>query len=221
MWTQSERPAARAEGPARPRRHALAAIARGAALAALAFALRAGAESTRIETLGFDVPATARGTAIRVAGAPQLQARLLAAPEVAADGSRRVGVLFELAPGWHIYARDPGESGVATALHFEASGAEFADLPWPEPGVFRESDGLFTTYGYAGRVLLGAELIPQSGAEPPARLMLRAEFLACRAECVPGSLELSRDLRRAQAPREAEFARALLQALPGPALATA
>ena len=172
------------------------------------------------ELPAFEVPASARGRAIFAEGSAQLEARLLAAPESGAGARRRVGVLFELAPGWHIYAKQPGESGVATSLAFRASGATAAELPWPEPQRFQESDGLFTTYGYSGRVLLGAELIPEHAGAEPSRVEVEAEFLACREECVPGSLRMSRELGAPQGAREASAARALLGALPDPASGT-
>ncbi len=196
------------------RRRSRRALGVRSVFAALALALQGASAAQSPDPSGVEVPASARGRAIEIDGEAQLEARLLAAPEAQQGGRRRVGVLFELAPGWHIYAKDPGQSGVATALHFEAPGARVSELGWPQPQVFRESDGLFTTYGYAGRVLLGAELAPESPGAALSQLELRAEFLACREECVPGSLQLSRDLRVAQGAAEAATSRELLAALP-------
>jgi thiol:disulfide interchange protein DsbD len=178
-----------------------------AALAAFTFASAAAPSPS--------VPPGALATGVEVGDVPQLEARLLVAPAPDARGHRRVGVLFDLAPGWHIYAKDPGESGVATALEFRAEGARFRELPWPLPESFRESDGLFTTYGYAGRFVLGAELEPTSEAPRAGILTARAEYLACRDECVPGEFELTRELGGAETAPDAAAAQALLAALPG------
>jgi thiol:disulfide interchange protein DsbD len=183
----------------------------GAAIAALAVA----AHSSRAHAAPPEIsrPAIAFASDVVVDDVPQLEARLLVGPRDEA-GHRRVAVLFELAAGWHIYAQDPGESGVPTSLEFRAEGARFRELPWPAPQTFRESEGLFTTYGYANRFMLGAELEPVSPRLDSGTLIARAEYLACRDECVPGSVELTRELAGVDADPDAGTASALLAALP-------
>ena len=99
---------------------------------------------------------------------PQLIATLLVAEPAASDDGARIGVLFELAPGWHLYWRNPGETGVAPQIDFETPGRVVGALEWPAPETFREADDLFTTWGYEGRVLLGAALGRASASAPGA-----------------------------------------------------
>jgi len=128
-------------------------------------------------------------------GEPRVVARLLVHPDDSTErGSLRLGVLFELDPGWHLYWRDPGESGLATELRWDVPGAVVEPVAWPAPSAFTESEGLFTTYGYQGRVLLATRALFDVGAarEPIARV--HVDLLVCEVECIPASLELERRL---------------------------
>ena len=86
-----------------------------------------------------------------------------------------VGLRFQLAPGWHIYSRDPGDAGIPPELTWE--GAEVGPIAWPAPQRFSEGD--LVTRGYAGEVLLASE------ARGSGLLQLRANWLICNNICVP------------------------------------
>ena len=101
-------------------------------------------------------------------GEPRVAARLLIHPDDVGAARVRVGVLFEMDPGWHIYWRNPGESGLPTEIHWSSPGAAFSELSWPTPRVFDEAEGLFTTYGYVDQVLLASTATysrPADGAD--------------------------------------------------------
>jgi thiol:disulfide interchange protein DsbD len=139
------------------------------------------------------LPAEAFALSVVEGDRAQLRARLL----VSSGPSPRVGVLFDLAPGWHLYWRNPGGTGIAPSLGLSADGYTIGEMAWPSPQTFAEADGLFTTYGYEGSVLLSAPLIPDTGAsEAVGRRLLRAEasVLVCRTQCVPASISLSSPL---------------------------
>ena len=131
----------------------------------------------------------------------------------------RVGVRFELEPGWHIYGAEPGEVGLPTQLAWTIDGGSVGPIAWPEPVAFTDAEVGITSFGYAGSVLLASplELGPWSGGTRMARVDVR--FLACKNVCIPGRLELERDLGPAlgSAPAAAAIplARALLLALLG------
>ncbi len=154
-----------------------------------------------------NVPASARGEAVLENDEPQLRATLL----VSLHPTPRMGVLFELEEGWHLYWRNPGETGVAPELAFSADGYASGSLAWPAPEIFREADDSFTTYGYSGSVLLSTRLTPvretngderaaaadvgaksSAGAESMAHV--DATVLVCRTQCVPASFLLSTPL---------------------------
>ena len=76
---------------------------------------------------------------------------------VEAGHSFRVGVRLALAPGWHVYWRNPGEAGLASEVTFEGSGLAFGPLQWPAPATLLSPDGSIVTYGYSQEVVLAAQ----------------------------------------------------------------
>ena len=81
-----------------------------------------------------------------------------------------MGVRFDMAPGWHIYWVNPGESGMATSI--EGAGP----VHYPGPERFK-SPGDITNYGWDDHVVLLVE--------PPERITtVQIEWLACREICV-------------------------------------
>jgi thiol:disulfide interchange protein DsbD len=128
-------------------------------------------------------------------------ARVRAELLVHRDGSAPVGfagVLFEMDPGWHLYWRNPGDSGLAPVLRFSFDGGapQQLELAWPAPSVFVEDEDL-VTFGYEGRVLLAG---PVSGE--PAQVAVAADVLVCADQCLPASLELARSFQTSAAERE-------------------
>jgi thiol:disulfide interchange protein DsbD len=141
------------------------------------------------------VPAGARAEGALDGGDPRVEARLLIHPSDALGGSRlRLGVLFDLDPGWHMYWRHPGETGLPTELHWQVGTAEVAPVEWPAPSVFREADGLLTTYGYADQVLLATEVAFPGDGTGARVAQVEIDLLVCETECIPGHLSLSRRL---------------------------
>jgi suppressor for copper-sensitivity B len=121
------------------------------------------------------------------------QVRLVAAGETVGGGELvRLGLEFELAPGWKIYWRAPGDAGFPPSLDWQGSEnlAEAAIL-WPVPHRF----SLFglETFGYGGSVVLPVHARLE---RPGAAVALRAKlnYLACQEICVPHDGELSLDL---------------------------
>ena len=141
----------------------------------------------------FAVPAGARSRGIVVDGEPKVTARLLVDVERIRPGDAfSVGVLFDLARGWHIYWRNPGDAGLPTRIAWSLDGASHAALHWPAPEVFDEGDGLLTTYGYADQVLLFVPARLSSSATGALEVVARVDYLACQNECIPGEARLRR-----------------------------
>ncbi|MEZ4247506.1 MAG: protein-disulfide reductase DsbD family protein [Polyangiales bacterium] len=126
---------------------------------------------------------------------PRVELELLADVETVPAGEPfRVGVRFHLDPGWHVYWRNPGQSGLATDVSFE--GAPTGALHWPAPERF-ETPGPIVTYGYSHDVLLFAEATAPDG-EGPFEVKAVADFLVCEDACVPGRAEVSTTLNRGE-----------------------
>ncbi|MGH0030927.1 MAG: protein-disulfide reductase DsbD family protein [Myxococcota bacterium] len=142
-------------------------------------------------------------------GEPGVRATLLVDAEAG-----RAGVWFELADGWHLYWRNPGDSGLAPEIEFAADGgaSEFGEIAWPVPRAFRE-DVDIRTYGYEGRVLLAA---PMRLAADARSVRARVDVLVCADQCVPADLELRRALGTTPPELVARFEESALR-VPSPA----
>ena len=142
---------------------------------------------------------------------PRVEATLLVHPDDAGR-VRRLGVWLEPDPGWHLYWRNPGESGLATRLRFEIPDARAGAVSWPAPSSFRESLGdpgdTLLTYGYDAPVLLTVEAT-LDGDRPGRVARVVADVLLCRDECIPARLKLERALDAVPTGREAEAVRRL------------
>ena len=99
----------------------------------------------------------------------------------------KLGVWFDIDPGWHIHWQNPGESGEPTKIEFQLpDDFEPGPLQWPAPVRFVHPDGSIG-FGYRDQVLLQTE-VRSSNLDPDDDWRLAAEvsWLACERECVPG-----------------------------------
>jgi len=133
----------------------------------------------------------------RVQRTDRIAAELVAMSQWAAPGSTAiVAVRQDIAPGWHTYWRNPGDSGGPTSLTWTLPpGVEAGDIVWPLPE--RQRLKSLMNYGYSGQVYLPVPVTIPAGARPGSTLPLRvrALFFVCSAEmCVPDELTLSLDL---------------------------
>lgn len=112
---------------------------------------------------------------------------LASSTHIAPGDSLVVAAQLDIAPGWHIYWENPGESGLSTDLEIAApEGFALGTVRYPGPVRF-ESPGPVTSYGYAGQVLLSAQVkVPETLAETSYEVALEASWLACRTACVRG-----------------------------------
>ncbi len=132
--------------------------------------------------------------------AANVQARLLlSAKQVRAGEIAMAGIHLTMAPGWHTYWRNSGDSGAPTTITWSLpQGVSAGEIQWPLPEKFAESD--LTTYVYTQEVVL---LVPLSLSTnlPPGNLELKAKvsWLACEKLCIPGDAEVKADLAIANA----------------------
>lgn len=91
-----------------------------------------------------------------------------------------VGLWLKLKPHWHTYWENPGDSGAAPILKWQAPGVEFSPILWPTPQR-TELSGL-QAFGYAGEVFLLQKIKAKS---LPETFRLEAEWLVCDEICVP------------------------------------
>jgi thiol:disulfide interchange protein/DsbC/DsbD-like thiol-disulfide interchange protein len=149
--------------------------------------------------LPIPVPAGALAIAAPDAIKPRVEVRLLIDAAPAPGRVARVGALFRLDPGWHLYWRNPGEAGLPTRVRWQVDGGEVGPLAWPAPEVFRDEEAGLTSFGYEGAVLLSSELVRLAPPSGPRAVRVETDFLVCKDQCIPGKVSLTRDLDRALA----------------------
>jgi thiol:disulfide interchange protein DsbD len=136
----------------------------------------------------------------------------MAAQSVQAGAQTQVGIEFLTEPGWHIYWRNPGDSGEPPRVDWKLGpGVAMSDLQWPTPMRMKNSAG--TDYGYQGTtVLLAGMTIPQGVQTGVLNIAGSLHWLACRDICVPQSMELKAPVRVVQETIADPAATALLNA---------
>jgi thiol:disulfide interchange protein DsbD len=127
-----------------------------------------------------------------------VQASLLAEPAAIAPGATfTAAVRLQVPPGWHVYFKNPGDSGLAPKLRWELGSALTAGpIQWPTPR--RYSQGPLTDFAYEGDVWLLVELTAAKGLAPgpgdAARLSVDAEWLVCQETCIPEKAALQKSV---------------------------
>ncbi len=143
------------------------------------------------------VPESAIGETGVHAGEPRLEARLLIDAGRSTFERARIGVLFDLDPGWHIYWRNSGDTGLPTELDIRVPGASVGPIEWPAPRAFSEADGAFVTYGYEDRVLLMTDVTLDPDYTGAREITVDADVLICKNECIPADVSIRRSLDEA------------------------
>lgn len=155
-----------------------------------------------------------------VTKAPHLEARLLADQDSVSPGSTfSLAVQFTLEPGWHIYWKNPGDSGLPPQFAWRAPSDVSVHEPlWPYPD--RVATGPLMNYGY-GSIVIPFQADLRSGSQAsklPIKLDL--QWLVCKEECLPGEATLSISLpvtRASGAPsRYANVFESAFNAIPRP-----
>ena len=98
-----------------------------------------------------------------------------------------VGLLFEPDPHWHVYWKNPGDSGAAPKFNFVSSTADVGPVQWPAPA--RLPFAHLTNLGYDGSVIYLFSIRPKDSIVVSVAADL--EWLVCQEECVPGFAKLS------------------------------
>lgn len=104
---------------------------------------------------------------------------------VTQGGVIRLGVRFQIAPEWHIYWKNPGESGFATKIEWDLGEITTSSVEtvYPVPVVFRGAGGVIS-YGYAGETLLFVTVrdVTLKPAAKSVKVRARVRWLMCRED---------------------------------------
>jgi len=109
-----------------------------------------------------------------------------------ADGRIHLGVRFTLAPKWHIYWSNPGDSGLPPRITATLpTDWKLGATMYPRPDIIRANDE--TNFGYDERVVL---LVPLEHSQatansksptPPKQVTLEVRYLVCKEVCLAGT----------------------------------
>ena len=154
---------------------------------------------------------------------PRVAATLLSSRDAVAPGERfQVALVQKIAPGWHTYWANPGDSGEPTRIAWTlSSGATAGAIQWPAPKAIPVEP--LVNFGYEGTLLLPVEITVPADAKPGERLTLQAAatWLVCEKICIPEEGAFTLDLPVAAAAIVDEGAQARIDAtraaLPTPA----
>lgn len=114
-----------------------------------------------------------------------------------------VAIRLEVTPGWHIYWKNPGNSGYATSVTWKLpEGYAAGPLQWPYPEKF-EFEGL-VNYGYEGTAYLLTQITPPKDVKPGTAVSLNADvgWLVCKDVCMPGHANASLEMKVESGPAQ-------------------
>ena len=135
----------------------------------------------------FTLPTYAQTNA---ASSKHLSVKLVSLQKAIKPGENvRLGVLFKLDPKWHVYWKNPGDSGTAPKFKFNINEGKQKHVKWPIPQ--RISVGHLTNYGYEDEVLIPIQVSTNKNPQTDSlNIELNLEWLVCKNNCIPGSAKL-------------------------------
>lgn len=99
------------------------------------------------------------------------------------DSTISIGILINLKNDWHIYWRNPGDSGLPTEVDFIVP-EEFkvSEIKFPTPEIFSSDE--IVNYGYSHQVLLMTDLcIPKNHSQKEIIISAKLTSLICKDLC--------------------------------------
>ncbi len=153
-------------------------------------------------------------------GIDLVQAELIASVDAIVPGQTfKAGLLLRIAPGWHTYWQNPGDSGLPPKIKWNLpEGFRVSEFQWPFPR--RIDDGAdLVTYAYENEVLLLFEVTsPPRLDSAVVSLAGEASWLVCAEVCIPGKadVKLTLPVRDAARPLHPELFARFEDRLPQP-----
>jgi thiol:disulfide interchange protein DsbD len=115
---------------------------------------------------------------------------------VAQPGAQtRIGIQFETDKDWHIYWKNPGDSGEPPRVRWQLpEGVTAGPIQWPAPTRMNNSAG--TDYGYQGNAVLLSTLNTPKAVQPGSSVVIAdLRWLVCHDVCIPQHAELRARMR--------------------------
>jgi thiol:disulfide interchange protein DsbD len=126
---------------------------------------------------------------------PHLTISLVPARSAVTPGQPlRLAVRLQAEPGWHVYWRNPGQSGIATTVRWTLPrGFRSDSLAWPVPELY-DIAGVITHVLHGESVLLTSIVPPATAASSPVRIGAEIRYGVCKEVCLAGSARLGLEL---------------------------
>ena len=106
-----------------------------------------------------------------------------------------VGLKFKLTPGWHIYWKNPGDSGLPPEINWNLpEGIEFKEILWPYPEL-APLDPL-TSYGYYDEVVLPIKFFSSKAISGDESFSASINYLICDEICIPEDTNININLSK-------------------------
>ena len=113
--------------------------------------------------------------------------------EIVANEDFVIGIKFEIEPGWHIYWKNPGDSGLPAEIKWKNTETiGFKKFLWPSPQKTPEEP--LMTYGYYNEVVLPAIFSVDSDYIKIGPSIFEIDFLICEKICIPEKAVIDFDL---------------------------
>src|SRR5580704_10174185 len=135
-------------------------------------------------------------TAVAAQSAPSHARMELIADETPSppNARLRIGLLFHLDSGWHIYWQNAGDSGEPPKITWSLpAGFVAGPIEWPAPK--RLGSGSIIDYGYEDQVLLLAPIKTPMSFDYESRenvqFVADVKYVVCREVCIPGDAHLT------------------------------
>lgn len=111
----------------------------------------------------------------------------------------KIAVEQVIAPGWHTYWLNPGDSGEPMRIKWDLPpGYKASDFLWPAPD--RVPYGPLVNFGYTDQAVMLADISVPRDAKPGDTLPIRGEatVLVCDEICIPETMTIAMDVPVAQ-----------------------
>lgn len=152
-------------------------------------------------------------TSARPAETEHLNVQLVSDTDSVQPGTAlSVGLHFEMEKNWHIYWKNPGDSGEPPRVRWNLpAGFQAGEVQWPAPA--RLGSGSVIDYGYEQPVLLFVEMQTPENLTVGSRVTLSADvsWLVCKDICVPGKANVTLSLPVRTAPGSASASQVLFR----------
>ncbi|GJE16234.1 protein-disulfide reductase DsbD family protein [Methylobacterium marchantiae] len=106
-----------------------------------------------------------------------------------------VGIRMVMRPLWHVYWRNPGDSGLSPEVAWSLpQGFSAGPIQWPTPS--RIPVAHLVNFGFEGETVLLVQITPPAvlPAGKSVTLAAKLTYLVCERECIPGSADLKLNL---------------------------